>query len=103
MKVDPLADLNVDYRTRYGFHDPEDLRIYSWPPQPGAMQYEVARFEELGSPLDCATFTTTSTFFVDPGGPASGVLFNYLVRALAPHSGSWGADSAGVERTNVCP
>ena len=40
---------------------------------------------------------------MDPEEPLSGLVFHYLVRAQAPHVGSWGRDSAGVERTDVCP
>ena len=38
----------------------------------------------------------------DPTLPAPGEILHYLVRAAAPNVGSWGQDSAGVERDPAC-
>jgi len=52
----------------------------------------------------CTIVQTSGNSIVDsevplPGPPG----FYYLVRALAPHVGSWGQDSTGAERTDICP
>jgi len=86
-----------------GFVDPGNPLAYSWQAQPLATLYEVARFEEAGSPASCTLTTTADTWWVDPEEPATGLIFHYLVRALEPHAGSWGQDSAGVDRGWVCP
>jgi hypothetical protein len=41
--------------------------------------------------------------WIDPGLPVVGKVFFYMNRAIAPHVGSWGASSFGVERTVDCP
>jgi len=86
-----------------GFHDPGNRDEYSWNAQPGATVYEVARFEDSGNPINCTMIPTVDTFVIDPEEPVAGKVFHYLVRALTPHVGSWGQDSQGIERTNVCP
>ena len=51
---------------------------------------------------DCVGVETSDTFWIDTSTPPPGGVFFYLVRALAPNVGSWGQDSEGNERTNVC-
>jgi hypothetical protein len=41
--------------------------------------------------------------FTDPEEPPPGKAFHYLVSPAAPHAGSWGKNSAGVERVVSCP
>jgi len=86
-----------------GFHGPGNREEYSWQAQPSATSYEVARFAEPANPVGCTTVTTAETFVIDPQEPLTGLIFHYLVRALEPFAGSWGQDSEGIERTNVCP
>lgn len=86
-----------------GFHNPTDLTEYSWTPQVGATQYEVARSSQADFSSDCTVIATSDTFWLDPEEPASGVVFHYLNRPTAPNGGSWGTNSAGIERTGLCP
>ena len=70
------------------------------PPQPGATLHEIARSE---SPhfVDCLQLARAS-YWDDIETPAPGVVFHYLNRPVTPHTGSWGKDSTGAERTWVC-
>jgi hypothetical protein len=86
-----------------GFFDPNDLTEYSWPAQPGATSYEVARADDPQFTVGCMTVTRSETFWQDPDLPADGAFFYYLVRPLAPNVGSWGENSENIERTNICP
>jgi Tol biopolymer transport system component len=86
-----------------GFHTAGDTTEYSWPAQPGATMYEVARAESGDFSVGCTTSQTTNTYWIDVAGPGSGGCFYYLIRPVAPFAGSWGVDSAGVERTGICP
>ncbi len=85
-----------------GFHNPSDRNEYSWPPQAGATLYETARSDGPGFSLGCVVISTATTFLVDLDQPDPGQAFFYLNHAVAPNVGSWGQDSAGVERLNVC-
>ena len=75
----------------------------SWPAQTGATSYEVTRDESPVFDGPCVTGSTASTSWSDLEVPAPAHAFHYLVRALAPHAGSWGQDSSGAERVGVCP
>jgi hypothetical protein len=86
-----------------GFFNPGDKNEFSWPAQEGATSYEVVRSSLPDLSGDCAAVTRTETYWSDAEDPAQNVCYHYLVRALTPHLGSWGQDSAGVERTNICP
>lgn len=90
-----------------GFHDPSDRNEYSWPPQPGATGYEVARSSvpNFGEPGTCAIVTASAIpRWIDPEAPPTGGVFCYLVRAATPFAGSWGTDGAGVEiHVSPCP
>ena len=86
-----------------GFHDPADTDTYSWTPQEGATSYEVKRSPAPDFSIGCTGVTTSSTIWVDTKVPPPGGLFFYLNRPLTPEIGSWGLDSAGVERTTICP
>jgi hypothetical protein len=85
-----------------GFLNPTDNSIYSWPAQFGATIYEVARSTSPDFLANCTTRSVSSPSWSDPQTPPTGVCFYYLVRALTPHAGSWGASSAGVEETVPC-
>jgi hypothetical protein len=86
-----------------GFRNPGDRNEFSWSAQAGASDYEVARSSLPDLSDDCTTIARTETYWSDSEDPGQGICFHYLVRPLAPHPGSWGHDSSGVERTNVCP
>jgi len=86
-----------------GFRNPADPYEFSWSAQLGVELYEVARSSQRDHAADCLIVTTPKTFWVDPEVPADGGIFHYLTRPVAPDAGSWGADSAGVGRTNICP
>jgi hypothetical protein len=74
----------------------------SWPPQGGALLYEVGRSSHRDFSSDCTFVQTPDTEWVDSDDVPLGTVHYYLVRALLLHVGSWGQDSAGVERSVVC-
>ena len=84
-----------------GFFNPTDKNEFSWPPQSGALLYEVARSSSPVFMLDCIAQFTTDNFWVDPGVPSSGAVFHYLTRAVDPNIGSWNSSSTG-ERVGIC-
>jgi len=86
-----------------GFDNPANLDEFSWRPQAGATSYEVARSTDRQFVADCVAHVTTATHWDDGTPVPSGSCFHYLVRATQPNLGSWGANSAGVERTPACP
>jgi hypothetical protein len=86
-----------------GFHNPADKTEYSWTAQPGATGYEVARSTLADFSGACTTWATADTWVNDTVEPSPGEVFHYLNRPTAPNMGSWGQDSAGVERTSICP
>jgi hypothetical protein len=51
----------------------------------------------------CTRVTTSETYWIDIEPVTAGACHNYLVRALTPYAGGWGADSLGLERTGICP
>jgi len=81
----------------------DDLGIWIWTSQPGATLYEVVRSDHADFSADCSLLTVAFPESFDPESPLPGQTFHYLRRALEPYPGSWGADSAGVERTVDCP
>ena len=83
-----------------GFTGP--TTTFTWTAQAGAVLYGVARSPHPDLHGACVETQTSSTSWTDPGVPGPGGVFYYLVRTLFPHLGSWGQDSAGVERTQVC-
>jgi hypothetical protein len=86
-----------------GFHNVSDPSEYSWQAQAGATSYEFVRSGEPDFSFGCMTVVTSDTFVLDPEVPTTDSTFFYLNRALTPNQGSWGQDSAGIERTNICP
>lgn len=84
-----------------GFHDPGDATRLSWPAQPGATSYEIARSSGPSFSSDCLypVQTTSETSWSDAEIPAPGNAFYYMARAQSPNTGSWGADSEGNERS----
>jgi hypothetical protein len=100
---DPGYGLTDETSGVSGFFDPLDSDVYSWPAQSGATSYEVARASRPQFSTGCTQIITDDTFWVDVTLPSVGKCFFYLNRPLAPHVGSWGQDSSGVERADVCP
>ena len=71
--------------------------------QSGSTERQAVRSPRVDFASGCTVFTlTTKGFITDPEEPPPGVIWFYLARATAPHVGSWGANSAGVERTVSC-
>jgi len=85
-----------------GFLNTADVTNYSWPPQSGALSYEVSRSDFGAFSSGCMRWQTTATSIIDGATPAPGRVFHYLARPLTPYSGSWGKNSAGVERSGAC-
>jgi len=85
-----------------GFFTIGDKDRYSWPAQRGAFEYEVARSTTRDFTADCVVTTTPDAHWVDAQVPASGQTFYYLSRAAAPWPGSWGRNSSGAERIDIC-
>ena len=76
---------------------------FSWPEQPGAAMYEVARSNDPQFIGDCFTMPSPVPLFLDFELPFPGQVLHYLARAQAPFVGSWGQDSSGAERDIFCP
>lgn len=86
-----------------GFHDPDDPTLYSWPPQPGASAYRIARSPVPDFSSGCVVFDAAAAIWIDPDPPPLSGAHYYLVRSIAPLAGSWGTDSTGRERAPACP
>jgi hypothetical protein len=86
-----------------GCHNPINKDEFSWPAQTGATSYEVACSNSPCFSSGCLTYTTSGTCWNHDGPVPVETCFHYLVRPLTPNPGSWGQDSARVERTSVCP
>jgi hypothetical protein len=91
-----------ELRHEVGFRNASDRDELSWPAQPGATMYQVARSGLPDFSGDCWVNDTEQIYWVDTDIPGGTDVYHYLVRALAPNPGSWGFNSVGVERT-VCP
>jgi hypothetical protein len=82
----------------------QDKTTLTWPLQGGATQYEVERAGRADFETDCWSrneFPSTNSS-LDTEEPLPGTAFFYLLRAYQPNPGSWGRDSADVERSPVC-
>jgi len=86
-----------------GFLDPHNAGELSWPAQTGATGYEVARSIDPQFGEDCFVHATTAASWDDGTPVPVDSCFYYLVRSTAPNVGSWGVDSSGVERMQICP
>ena len=88
-----------------GFNMPGDKFLYSWTHQSGAGIHEVVRSIVPDFSVDCLRFQnfTFDGIWFDGEMPVEGDCFYYIVRAMDPNLGSWGADSSGTERTVTCP
>ncbi len=80
-----------------------DKVTFSWAAQQNATSYELARSTTPDFSVSCASFAASSPTFQDLLIPKMHVILYYIVRAMAPHVGSWGKTSAGTERTTSCP
>jgi hypothetical protein len=71
--------------------------------QPGDdFRYDLARSLRKDFSGDCAVTLLYDNSASLPEQPPLGQAFYYMVRTHSPFVGSWGADSAGRERTGVC-
>jgi CSLREA domain-containing protein len=86
-----------------GFKDPFDENVYSWPAQAGITQYQTRRSGSPSFTPPCVGITTSGTSWRDTEIPLPGAAFFYMNRPTAPQLGTWGWNSAGVERTTACP
>ncbi len=76
---------------------------FSWPAQPGAIRYQVARANHPSFVIGCMTFPLTpQTSIVDAQAVPPGAVRYYLVRSYFPNKGSWGQNSAGQPRLVFC-
>jgi N-acetylneuraminic acid mutarotase len=73
-----------------------------WPAQAGATHYTLLRSPTTGFDADCFATATTLTCLDDLSSPAVGTVHYYLARSSAPHGGSAGAGSSGLERVTLC-
>lgn len=85
------------------FATPGDKTSLSWPAQAGATGYQVGRSSDPTLTASCTSFLSGTPSLTDPDLPQPNSAFYYLIRATAPHLGSWGKTSAGLERSTVCP
>jgi hypothetical protein len=75
----------------------------AWSPQPGANRYQVARGDDPEFFGGCVAFPwTTQTSHTDTDPVPAGAIRYYLVRAVVPNTGSWGAGASGTERGIPC-
>jgi hypothetical protein len=96
---DPGFGLVDELEGAAAFRNAGDKNELSWPAQPGASSYQVARSGVADFSSSCLLSSTQQLYFTDGEDPLSGALFHYLVRAFSPNPGSWGVNSGGVERT----
>jgi hypothetical protein len=81
----------------------DDKTTLSWDPQAGAILYQVARSGSPLFPAGCQMSYVDQPTVSVTAEPTPGGAYDYMVRGYLPNAGSWGADSSGVERNNVCP
>ena len=99
---DPGYGLSDETGGESGFFDPGNANLYSWPELEGATTYRVIRASTLSFSFPCVLRYVTEPSWEDGATPSVGSIFFYLNSAISPFTGSWGADSAGVERTISC-
>ncbi len=85
-----------------GFLGAGDTSTYSWRPQSGATGYQVLRSGLATFASLCFAIEVQTNSWVEIRTPPRGGIFYYLNRPVGPHVGSWGADSAGFERSPPC-
>jgi hypothetical protein len=85
------------------FGTPGDKSSIAWPAQSAATGYQIGRSTDPAFAADCTYFLSGTPAISDPTSPQSGSAFHYLIRATAPHLGSWGKASSGIERETACP
>jgi DMSO reductase family type II enzyme heme b subunit len=84
-----------------GFHNPDNRNEYSWPPQVGATLYQYVRSTQPDLSANCSIATTSGSSWIDLEDPPPGGVFFYLNRPVV-FMGSWGQNSAWIERTLEC-
>lgn len=64
---------------------------------------QIVRSTRVDFSGDCTLYDLAGTYYItEPDSPPLGVIWYYQSRATAPHLGSWGPNSAGVERVIPC-
>lgn len=86
-----------------GFFNAADPTGFFWQAQVFATRYEVARSDLPDFSVSCVVASVQAPPWQNQEVPEPGAAFYYLVRPVTPHVGSWGQNSAGAERSNVCP
>ena len=81
----------------------DTARIF-WGGQAGATAYQLVRSTRADFVSGCASFSIPpgTNNYTEPTLPPVGMVLHYLVRSTAPHVGSWGYNSARVERAVPC-
>lgn len=87
---DPDFGLVDEITGRAGFLNPNDRDEFSWPPQAGAVLYEVLRARDPQFSSLCALFTTSGTAVSEPQSLGVGELEFWMSRPLTPNTGDWG-------------
>ena len=101
---DPGHGLTDETTGDGGFHSSTSPKTeYSWPLQPNATGWEVARARAPDFSAGCGTVATSVPKWTDTQVPTSGGVFYYLIHSVSPFVGSWGAHSSGVEWHALCP
>jgi hypothetical protein len=93
----------IDEIEYFGFSDPANKDRLSWTAQSGATNYQVARSITPDFPAGTTCDQIPASSIVDPTRPDPNLCLYFLVRALEPHTGSWGVNSTQSERTVNCP
>ena len=99
---DPGDGLVDELEGAVGFPNASNPNRLCWPGQYPAWEYEVARSGSPAFPGGCERTRVDATCLDDPDVPASRTVLYYVVRPIAPHAGSYGSGSSGVERAGVC-
>ncbi len=85
-----------------GFFTAGDKALLSWTTQSGATMYETMRSSGAGFQSSCASVTSSDPFVAIPEIPGPQQAYFFLVHPVAPHVGSWGVASSGIERDGAC-
>jgi len=85
-----------------GFFNGSDKTRFSWPTQQNVIRYQVARGDAADFSGTCQLILVNTNEYIDTVNPAVGTTTYYLPRTFAPNTGSFGADSANVERVIPC-
>ena len=90
--------------TIVGGGDCDDTWSATYPgaPESGATSYEIVRSIDLSFDSGCTVSLSATGTHTDSVSPPIGEIQFYLVRAIAPGTGSWGVDGSGADRALSC-